>query len=67
MKDTVSEAAKITPPTAAVLTNAQDWVVFLTLIYTILLIFDKFYPGVLAGIGQCLWARIKGVFRGKGK
>lgn len=41
----------------------NDWAVILTIVYTLLLIFDKFWPGLLAKTGRYLWQRIKEVLR----
>lgn len=63
MKDTAIEVAKITPPATVAVMTMQDWAMLATLVYTLLVIFDKFYPGVLPKAGQTVWAWIKGVFR----
>jgi hypothetical protein len=41
----------------------QDWVYILTIVYTLLVIFDKFYPHLLAKIGRGVWNWIKEVLK----
>ena len=66
MKQDAIEAAKLSP--AAWISGMvvwdiplNDWAVILTIVYTMLLIFDKFWPGLLANTGRYLWQRIKEV------
>lgn len=66
MKQHAIDAAKISPPAGVsgmVVWGIplNDWAVILTIVYTLLLIFDKLWPGVLAKAGRCLWRRIKEV------
>lgn len=63
MKETAVDVVKITPPAAAVAMSLQEWVLVTSLVYTLLIIFDKFYPGVLPKVGHRVWAWIKGLFK----
>jgi len=67
MKEHAIEVAKITPPASVALMTMQEWSILVVIIYTLILIFDKFFPGVLPKAGQWAWGLIKGIFRGKGQ
>lgn len=64
MKETAIEAAKISPPASVgslslLGVGLDQWVVVLTLIYTLILIVDKLFPAALPAVRKF----IKGLFK----